>query len=288
MLPVRVPAGHRLSLMTVKSRTSLRANTVSWRVNAERMVLLGWSRAVLLQLAHPLVAAGVHEHSTFRAGPVTAARRLHHTVGSMLALTFGDAAARDRAISHIRQIHRRVHGELPDTVGCFARGTPYSAEDPDLLLWVHATLLESLPLVYERLIAPLSEPERDAYCREAVPVAVALGARADEVPADWRSLTRYMASMHASGILTVGAAAMELRTAVLSPSFGPFIPPVPWMNRLITVGLLPQEIRQQYGCTWTDGDAQRCDRLTGSLRTLRRFLPRPVSLWRESRRSVAG
>ena len=64
--------------------------SITWRVNAERIVLLGWARAILLQLAHPLVAAGVFDHSGFRGTPYAAASRLYHTVHAMLSLTFGD------------------------------------------------------------------------------------------------------------------------------------------------------------------------------------------------------
>src|SRR5688500_1347692 len=103
---------------------------ISRRVNAERIVVLSWSRAILLQLAHPLVAAGVAEHSSFRHGRLTAAKRLHQTIRAMLALTFGDDRARTRALEGIRGIHRRVHGQLSTAVGIFPEGAPYSAEDP--------------------------------------------------------------------------------------------------------------------------------------------------------------
>ena len=118
---------------------------VAHRVNAERVVLLGWGRAILLQLAHPLVAAGVHDHSSVRATPWAAATRLHTTVRAMLALTFGTDAERQHALYGIQQIHRRVRGHLPTAVGAWAAGTAYSAEDPALVLWVHLTLLESVP-----------------------------------------------------------------------------------------------------------------------------------------------
>ena len=71
-----------------------RESTISWRINAERFVLLGWGRAILLQFAHPLVAAGVAEHSSFRESGAAAVRRLHLTVKAMLALAFGDAPRR--------------------------------------------------------------------------------------------------------------------------------------------------------------------------------------------------
>src|SRR5262245_41558777 len=122
-------------------------------------MLLGWSRAILLQLAHPLIAAGIADHSSFRDGAVVAARSPHETVHAMLSLTFGDERAWRDSIERIREIHRRVHGRLPVSVGHFQQGTPYSAEDPDLLLWVHATLLDSIPMLYQRLIGPLTASE---------------------------------------------------------------------------------------------------------------------------------
>ena len=112
-------------------------------------MILAWPRAILLQLAHPLVAAGVAEHSTFRAGPVTAAKRLHHTIRAMLSLVFGDEAAQARTIAAIRAIHKRVNGQLKTDVGPFPAGTRYSAEDPALLLWVHMTLIESVVFAHD-------------------------------------------------------------------------------------------------------------------------------------------
>src|SRR6187399_2791795 len=144
---------------------------VARRINAERMVLLGWSRAILLQMAHPLIAAGVVDHSHFRSGAREAALRLRGTIRSMLALAFGDPVAYAKSIATIRAIHTRVHGRLKQPTGVFPAGAPYSAEDPALVLWVHATFMESAVLVYERLIAPVSEADRDRYCDEGAGVA---------------------------------------------------------------------------------------------------------------------
>ena len=202
--------------------------TVAERINAERVVLAGWSRAILLQLAHPLVAQGVADHSSFvnaerwprrssdaktgrtptrngarpakAAGTLfSAAVRLHHTVQAMRRLTFGDAAeARARARRHQgdsppRQRHAR------EAVGPLSCG--HAATRPRMrrsCLWVHATLLDSLPLVYEAIVAPLTDADRDAWCRESAPVARALGA-GDDVPETWAALQAYMTAMLASG-----------------------------------------------------------------------------------------
>src|SRR5262245_48593576 len=261
-----------------------RPAAVSRRINAERLMLLGWSRAILLQLAHPLVAAGVDDHSSFRAGRLAAASRLHHTVRAMLSLTFGDADRRATALEQIRAIHRRVNGSLAVAVGNFPAGTPYSAEDPALLLWVHVTLLDSIPLVYERLVAPITATERDAYCEEAAGSAIVLGARSQEVPRTWAQVRRQMERTCASGSIAVSEQARSLADAVLSPPFAALIAPLASINRLVTIGLLPATVRQQYGFQWSDRQERRLQQVFAAIRSGRRLLPRRVALWPEALR----
>ena len=261
-----------------------RVTSITWRVNAERIVLLGWARAILLQLAHPLVAAGVFDHSGFRGTPYAAASRLYHTVHAMLSLTFGDEAARQRTLDGIRAIHRRVNGMLPETTGPYPAGTRYSAEDPALVLWVHATLIESVLLVYERLVAPLTASERDEYCAEAFPIAVALAAREDEVPRTWNDMRCYLERMYASNAIAVGRQGRELAGAVLSPSGGWLVAPATWINRMVTVGLLPPQVREQYGMTWSPRQDRTVARLLSLLRNTRRLLPGAIALWPDARK----
>jgi uncharacterized protein (DUF2236 family) len=249
-------------------------------------VLFGWSRAILLQLAHPLVAAGVAEHSSFGGG-LSAILRLHHTVRTMLAIVFGDEQARQAALDGIRAIHRRVNGRLPSGVGIFPAGTPYTAEDPDLLLWVHATLLDSLPMVYELLVGPLTAAERDAYCVEAASTAIDLGARPDQVPRTWMENAAYLDTMCRSGAITVGAQARELAAHVVSPPFGYVVAPGAWTNRLITFGLLPDTIRGQFEFAWSERQSRRLRRVATLIRSARRVTPDAVALWPEARRPAA-
>jgi uncharacterized protein (DUF2236 family) len=260
--------------------------TISWRINAERIVLLGWSRAILMQLAHPMVAAGVDEHSAFRGGPMAAASRLHQTVRAMLSLTFGDRDAQAATIERIRAIHRRVNGRLVEAGGGFAAGTPYSAEDPRLLLWVHATLVDTIPFVYERLVAPLSEAEHDAYCEEAAPVAVALGAEERDVPRTRAGIRAYVADMLASPEIEVGTQARELARAVLAPPMAAVIAPVTWTNRLVTAGLLPAALRAQYGFTWSPRSARQLERVLDAIAWGRRLTPALLAQWPEARRTL--
>lgn len=257
--------------------------TVAERINAERFVLAGWSRAILMQLAHPLVAQGVADHSTFRGGLFAAAVRLHHTVAAMRRLTFGPAEASRRALEGILSIHRRVNGTLRETTGAFAAGTRYSAEDPTLVLWVHATLMDSLPLIYGHVIAPLAPGELDAWCRESAPVAVALGAPPGEVPETWAALQAHLAAMTGSGALVVGAAARGLAQDVLAPRLSTLIAPARRVNRTVTIGLLPADLRAQYGFGWGASDERALSRALATLRGLRRLTPDLIAQWPEAR-----
>jgi uncharacterized protein (DUF2236 family) len=203
----------------------------------------------------------------------------------MLALSFGSEAEREHALNGIRTIHARVNGRLRDAVGVFPPGTPYSAEDPALVLWVHLTLLESIPMAYARFVGPVSDEERDAYCAEAAWVATALGARPADVPVTWGHASDQLSRMYASGILCVGPQASELCAAVLRPRLSRLIPPLASWNRLVSTGLLPADLRRQYGLSWSDAEQRRFDRNVQRMQRIRRQLPDFVALWPEARAS---
>lgn len=258
---------------------------ISRLVNAERLVLLSWPRAILLQFAHPLIAAGIYEHSHFRARPAATVQRLRNTVRAMLALTFGSPAERQRTLDKIMAIHRRVNGTLSADVGRFRAGTPYSAEDGELVLWVHATLIESVPMFYELLVAPLTPEQYDAYCDEAAGVAIALGADPAAVPRSKAALGDYMARLYASGSIAIGDQARELADAILYPPLGPLAAPGLLITRLLTLGTLPESLREEYGFQWSERDRRRFARLVPALRGLRRALPSVATTWRAARRA---
>jgi uncharacterized protein (DUF2236 family) len=201
----------------------------------------------------------------------------------MLGLTFGTDAERDAVLEAIRTIHRRVNGSLSTAVGPFAAGTPYSAEDPALVEWVHVTLLESVPLVFELFVARLSEAERDEYCDQAAWVAMALGARPSDVPRSWAAVQARLERGYASGVITVGPQARELGRSIVAPAIGRLLPPVAWLNRLVTVGLLPPHVRAQYGFAWSDRRQRTLERVVPAIRALRRTFPDGVVLWPEAR-----
>ena len=150
---------------------------MTWTIAGERLALLAWPRAILLQLAHPLVAAGVAQHSGFRSSPFAPFARLHATVGAMRQLTFGTDDEAAAVVRRILGVHDRVNGTLRERTGPHESGQRYSAHDPALLLWVHATLLDSHVRILEEILRPFTTQELDSYCREAAPFAVMLGAR---------------------------------------------------------------------------------------------------------------
>jgi uncharacterized protein (DUF2236 family) len=253
--------------------------TVSQRINGERLVVLGWGRAILMQLAHPLVAQGVADHSTFRDGAFSRVQRLHGTIQAMLALTFGTDEECGAAAARINAIHDRVHGALKEGAGRFATGTAYSATDPELLIWVQATLLDSLPMAYEELVGPLSEQDRDAFCAEASASSWMLRMPAGTVPA-WRgALDEYVARMLDSGAIAVTATARELAREVVTPVGGRLLWPWSGVPPLAAIGWLPPAIREAYGFPWDDRQAARLDRWCRRIRAVRRVTPDRIARW---------
>ena len=241
-------------------------------------MLVGWLRALLLQIAHPLIAAGVADHSTFRGSTSASRSRLHQTIQAMLAITFGTPEQHDAAIERIRAIHRRVHGMLAVPVGTFPAGTPYSAEDPDLLLWVHVTLIESVVLAYEQLVEPLSSVDRDRYCADSAEVAIALGARPDQIPRTWQALRDCVAQR--SDRLAVGPQAQQMASVLLSPLRMRFVRgAVAAPLVLLAAGQLPPRMRAEYGLPWNGWRARLFPVAVTLLRLARRLTPNRLAIW---------
>jgi uncharacterized protein (DUF2236 family) len=258
-------------------------DSITWKINREAIVVAGWGRAILLQLAHPAVAAGVHDHSSFRGSIRSSFRRLHSTVGSMLALTFGNTAQMITAAARINTIHDRVRGRVDD-----GASETYSAHDPALQRWVHATLLESIPLTYELLVGPLTLRERDQYCREATIMEPLLGMPAGSLPRDFAQLDAYMREMLAGGGIAVTDTSRALARAVLYPPQWYVGWPAFRMMQLLTIGSLPPSLRRAYGFEWRARDVRAFTRWTTLLRGSLRLLPPLAREWPIARRRGAS
>lgn len=253
--------------------------SVTWKINREIIVVAGWARAILLQFAHPAVAAAVHHHSGFRGGPLSSLRRLRSTINAMLSLTFGDTEQMIAAAAGINTIHDRV------------RGDGYSAHDPELQRWVHATLLESIPLTYDLLVGPLTLAERDRYCVEASIMEPLLGMPPGWLPRDSAQLDATVRQMLRGSGVAITDTSRTLARALLYPPGWRLAWPVFRPLQLLAIGTLPPSIRRAYGFEWRARDARALARWTLALRTLLRLLPPVARHWPMARphaRSIGG
>jgi len=224
--------------------------SVTWRVNREQALLLGGGCALLEQLAHPLVAAGVSDHSDFRTDPL---KRLRRTLDATLAIVFGTSEEADRAAAGIRAVHSRVQGTLPADTGRFGAGTSYSAEEPSLLAWVNATLFDTSIRTYELLFGPLSKADLQRYYRESCEVARTLGVPDGQMAPTIDEFREWWSEMLRGGDVAIGAQGRELAQAVLTPKLR-FVPrPAFAPLTMFTVGLLPEPVRARYGFRWNAG-----------------------------------
>jgi len=215
-------------------------HSILWRVNRESAVTLAGTCAILMQLAHPKVAAGVRDHSRYQ---VDAAGRLRRTLDLTLAIVFGPRPAAMEAVRAINARHRSV------------RGPGYSAMDPELLLWVHATLVYSAIRGYRALVGPLTEAEADQYYQDTKEIGVLLGIPQGMYPERLDAFEAYLRRMIDSRELSVGPDARRMVDLVLRPSLRG-VPRLAFAPlTIITAGLLPPELRDAYGLKW--GKPQR-------------------------------
>lgn len=250
--------------------------TLTARVLTESVLLLGGPRALLMQLAHPAVAAGVADHSDFEADPFG---RLVRTLDAMTTIAFGPPADAGAVLDGLRRVHDRVGGTLED-------GTPYRAGDPSLLLWVHATLIDTVMEVERRYLGSLGGGRRARFYDESRRLAEALRIPAEIVPGDIGSFEAYMDEQERT--LTVSPTARRLGRAILSPRV-PLVPSPVWEPiRLVTIDMLPRPIREGYGFAW---DRNRKRLLRTSQAAVRVVLPRIPRLVRNlpttARRTLA-
>lgn len=260
-----------------------RANSVAWKLHGEMVLLAGWGRAILLQLAHPLVAQGVAQHSGFVAERWGRVHRLDRTLRAMLDLTFGTREEAERVARTINGIHDRVHGELPTAQGIFPEHTRYTAHDPALLAWVHSTLVDSFLLTYELFVAPLSAEERDRYCADSCSIAVLLGIPPGYLPRSVAELRTYLDAKLTSGEIAVTDTARRLAPEIVYPPALMIARPLLALARLPTIGLLPPGIRRDYGLSWGRRQERALLVLAATSRRLLPLLPPALREWPAAR-----
>jgi uncharacterized protein (DUF2236 family) len=232
------------------------------RVDGEAVLLLGGGRALLMQLAHPKVAAGVADHSDFTSDPFS---RLRRTLEMTYSIVFGTEEQAFATSRSLRAVHDRV------------AGPGYQANDPELLLWVHATLVDTALRVYRRFLRPLDADEAERYYRESTVMAGVLGVPNEIQPPDLAAFRAYVRTM--VGTLEVTDTARQLARDVLRPKLPWPTEPALVLARELTAGLLPRPLRVQYGLGW---DRPRKAALLLAGATCRQILPRVPAVLRRA------
>jgi uncharacterized protein (DUF2236 family) len=207
-----------------------------WRVHRDRSFPLAAIRSLMIQALHPLAMAGVAQHSDWQRDPFG---RLAATAGYVLTVTYGDTAAAETAAARVRAVHVHVRGTDAVT------GLPYRAEDPELLLWVHAGMVDSIVHVVRRYGRSLDASDADRYVAEMARFAEIIGVPAPRVPASVAALREYLESVE---LRQATPAASEAIAIVLDP---------PGLDRdtrelwhdlgQVAVGTLPAWARSMYG-----------------------------------------
>ncbi len=246
--------------------------SMMWRINREAVLLGAGAAALLLQIAHPHVAEGVAQHSDFAAAPF---RRLEATVHTTMGLVFGDGPRAERAVRRLNGVHAGIRGEAADPMAREVVGPAYRALDPDLLLWVQATLIMTSVRAYERWVGPLTPAERDRFWWEARSVAVRIGIPLSRSPIDWPAFERYWDRMLVpDGPIQVTPTARSLAPMIVRPPI-PLMPgPLLDLAALPGLALMPERIRAGFGLPWGAGRETIAGAATVGLRTWVRLMPR--------------
>ena len=237
------------------------------QIVGHRLTGLSGPRALLLMAAHPIAFEGFFAHTGALDDPYA---RLMRTARVMDAIAFRTRDEADRLTRRVRAMHRRVRGALSEPTGRFPAGTPYRADDPELLLWVLAALADSAMLVYSKYVRRLDGSDRDALWQDYRVVGERFGLAGDQMPLSGADFDAYMAGMLAGDDLFVSERARELAIGiVLHPPVPLHLRPMRELVNQITVGLLPPRVRRMYGFSW---DPVRSVALHGGAEYVKRVL----------------
>jgi len=215
------------------------------RIHRERALALSGPRALLMQAAHPLAVSGLLAHSSALDQPY---ERLARTAETLNTIGFGSRAQADEVTRRVRTMHRQVRGRLAGAVGAYPAGTPYRADDPELLLWVLFTLVDSGMVVYRKYVGSLSRQAEAAYWEDYKLIGQLFGLRERDLPPTLDDLDAYRRRMlDGQELFVTDWARRRAKKIVLEP-------PVPWQARplletvnFVTIALLPDQIRRMYG-----------------------------------------
>jgi len=237
--------------------------------DAEVILLAGAGRALLLQLAEPAVGRGVHEHSTFVGRPVN---RLKGTLTYVYAVVYGT----EEQVNAVRRKVNRAH--VPVRRGDNDTSPGYNAYDPQLQLWVVATLYDTAVTIIEKIYGPLDDESADAMYRDYARIGTVLQLPSGLWPEDRAAFRRYWDGRIAT--LRAEDEGVRVGRGLLYPKhtalwYRAIIPPA----RFLTAGFLPEQLRKDFGLPWNERRQRRFDRTLRVLAFVYPKLPRAVRHW---------
>jgi uncharacterized protein (DUF2236 family) len=245
------------------------------RVQGERAVgLLYGQRGLMIGALHPLNFIGTTEHTYARETPF---QRLAHTGRAFETIFFGTRAEADDVLARVRRLHDRVRGEISEDAGPFRAGTPYSAMDPELMLWTVAVMMDSAETFYDLLVRRLTAAEREALWQDYRRFGALFEMPLDDAPVDYPGFREYWDARMAGDELHLTPEAREVgfSTAFEIPMpaiYGPFSR----LHNLIMLGSLPARVREEYGLGWSPAHAIAFEAAVATLRASRPLVPKAV------------
>ncbi len=242
-------------------------DSVSWQVHREVTVLFGGARAVLMQAAHPLVIAGARATGFYERNPW---KRLQRTLILTYTITFGTKGEAHAAAARINDVHSRISGVDPVT------GLSYDALDPELLLYVHACLVDSALLFEQFTVGKLDDAGRQRFHEEQMLAAELVKIPREIVPPTVPALRAWMRDVEESGILQVTDSARRVADLFIHPpADAEWRPVLKGVSRL-AFATLPPVLREQYGIRVGAGKRAAMAATFAATRALRPLLPTKV------------
>jgi len=247
--------------------------SATWQVMREPLLILGAARALLMQSAHPMVAQGALDHSDFAKDPIG---RFQRTAAWVTTVVFGTTAEAQAATRGVNRIHRKVLGDLPadHATAAWGPGSSYRAQDQELLLWVHASLIDAMLTTHRAVVGSLRPGQGDRFVREWEAVANLMGLPPGSTWSSEVQMKIWIDRQLRRGVALPGPGSRLVAGVILAP--GVQGPALAKLTSLITAGMLPPRVRSQFGIRWSPAHEAAYLALTLSLRAARPALPRAL------------
>lgn len=244
--------------------------SMMWRIGRCHLAsVMGAGRALLLQIAHPWVTQGVDHHSRTRTDPIGRGRR---TFTNVLSITFGSLDQALAAAQRVHAVHKHIQGSMDYSSGGFVQGEEYRANEVNALMWVHATLWDSAMRMYETVVEPVGDVDKERYYEETKLFALLFGIPEEALPPNWSAFLDYNRRMWESEQLAVSPAALQLVDFLFTPLMPGLGPVMRWM-KMITAATLPERLRQAFALEYSSATPQRYERAARQMQRLHRHLP---------------